>query len=290
MRPVALVLLLLPLAVGCRRGPAPAGNWVARVGDAVLTQEDLAEALETLPPGLDSAAARQQVVEQWVTNELLVQEARTQGVADEPAVRRALDESERAVLADALVERFFAANPGSPTDDELEAYFRQHQAELTLDEPYVRLRLLRTASAAEAGQARAALDRAAASPMADSLWRLVVREYADDAPGALAFSAGYVPESRLRAMGDALAEAVAPLEPGGVAPVLRAGNTFYVVQLVARLPPGTPPQLDWLRDELRERLAVERRRTLLARQVEALRTEALADGRLDLPAVDSTAR
>jgi hypothetical protein len=116
-----------------------------------------------------------------------------------------------------------------------------------------------------------------------------VREYADDPSTAQQFSRGFVPESRLSTIGDRLAEPVAGLQPGGVTPVISAGDAHYVAQLVARLPAGTPARLDWLRGELRSRLAIERRRTLLARQVQALRTEAQADGRLDLPAAPQAA-
>jgi hypothetical protein len=45
-----------------------------------------------------------------------------------------------------------------------------------------------------------------------------------------------------------------------------------------------------VRDEIRERIAIDRRRDLLARQVQALRTEAPAAGRLDIPTGAGRAR
>ena len=75
--------LLALLALGaCSDAPsadAPGGGeTVARVGDARLTEGDVANALGDGPVGLDSVTAREQVIEQWVQRELLVQEARRQ--------------------------------------------------------------------------------------------------------------------------------------------------------------------------------------------------------------------
>ena len=60
-------------------------------------------------------------------------------------------------------------------------------------------------------------------------------------------------------------------------------KSFYVLQVVDRRPEGSPARLEWIREDLRERIAIDRRRALIARQVQALRTEAMAAGRLDVP-------
>jgi hypothetical protein len=285
LRTAVLALTATLALVACRRDVS-APDYAARVGDATLPQEEVAEALSTLPAGLDSAAARQQFIEQWVTAELLAQEARRRGLPEQTDVRSALAESERAVLGAALVERFFAANPGSPSDEELASYFSEHSEELRLREPFARVRHLQAANGEIAETARASLARAGSAAVADSVWRMIAREYAGDPEGAIAMSDAYIPESRLRAVGDRLAEALASLTPGEVV-VVEAAGVFHVVQLVDRRPVGSPAELDWIRADLRERVAIDRRRDLLARQVQALRTEALANGRLEVPAAGS---
>jgi len=281
LRPAALALAAGLTLAACR-GTSETPSFVARVGDAVLTRDELTTALSALPAGLDSAAAREQIVEQWVTAELLAHEARRRGLPDEPEVQSALRENERAVLGAALVEHFFAANPGSPTDEELAAYLDERQEELVLREPWVRIRHLRTRTAEEAESARAGLARAGTAAFADSLFRMLTREYAVDPEGSQAMATSYLPESRFRATGELLAETVAALAPGQAAVVPVAG-AFHVVQLVDRRPAGSRAQPAWVRDEYRERMAIDRRRDLLARQVQALRTEALAGGRLEVP-------
>src|SRR5690606_41926468 len=69
---VAVVLLL----AGCN-GDDSANRYVARVGDRYLLQEDVDRQLAALPVRPDSIVARQQIIEQWVMNELLRSEEHT---------------------------------------------------------------------------------------------------------------------------------------------------------------------------------------------------------------------
>ena len=76
-----LLPVLAALALSGCRGENPSAfpadsPAVARVGEAVLTEAELRDALGSATPGLDSASARRQVVEQWVRRQLVVQEAR----------------------------------------------------------------------------------------------------------------------------------------------------------------------------------------------------------------------
>ena len=281
MGPRVAVLAALVALAGCGgEADAPAGDAVVRVGEAALTEADLAEALGDAPAGLDSATARAQVVDQWVRRELLVQQARAQGLDQDPAVRRRLADSERATLEAAALDALFAQTPSEPTDAELQAYYRKNRAALALRDPYVRLRHVRVADAERAGQARAAMARALGSPYPDSLFALVAREFADDARGAVALAGEYVSEGRLRSLDETLGERVAALPVGTEVAVVPVGRVFHVVQVVDRVPAGTVPPFALVRDELAERLAVQHRRDAEARLLQRLRSEALADGRL----------
>ncbi|WP_420454913.1 peptidyl-prolyl cis-trans isomerase [Rubrivirga sp.] len=276
-------VLLLALAVSaCGDAPADVsdGAAVARVGDAELTEADLADALGDAPAGLDSATVREQLVEQWVQRELLIQEARRQGLDDDPAVARRLQEAERSTLEQAALETFFEQAPAEPSDADLEAYYDRHRDALALREPYVRLRHLRLADASKAAEARASLARAVASPYPDSLFVLVAAEYADDPAGATAFAGEYVSEERIRSLDETLGERVARLSAGAEVAVVPVSRTVHLVQVVDRVPAGTVPPFRLVRDELAERLGVQMRRDAQARLLQRLRSEAQAAGRL----------
>ena len=90
----------------------------------------MADALGDVPASLDSVTAREQVVEQWVQRELLVQEARRQGLDQDPTVRRRLAEAERAALELAALDAYFDQAPADPSEAELKAYYDRHRDQL----------------------------------------------------------------------------------------------------------------------------------------------------------------
>lgn len=263
--------------------PAPVvDDTVARVGEAALTESDLREALG-VAGAVDSAVARDQIVEQWVSRELLVQAARAEGLDQDPAVRRLLEESERATLAAAALERLSAESPPEPSEADLRAAYERERDDLVLTEPYVRVRHLRTASPDAAEAALAALNEAPATADADSLFLETVRLYADDARGALALAAEYVPERRLADLAPSLPARVRRQAPGGPAVLVGGAESgFHVVQVVDRVRPGGVPPFDLVRGDLAERLVIDLRRRQEARYLQRLRTEARAAGRLDI--------
>ena len=278
----ALLLAVLALAAcGGAEGDEPAGDQVARVGDAVLTESDLEDALGDAPSGLDSLTARAHVIEQWVQRELLVQEARAQGLDQDPTVRRLLDESERATLEGAALDAYFAQASVEPSDDDLEAYYELNKGALALREPYVRLRHLRITNG-RAGEAREAMLQAINSSFPDSLFTLIAREYADDPNGAIAFASEYVSESRLRSLDETLGNRVAALPAGAQVATVPIETAVHVLQVVDRVPAGTIPPLALVRDDLTERLAIQKRREAEVRLLQQLRTEAQARGRLEV--------
>ncbi|MGB1375861.1 MAG: peptidyl-prolyl cis-trans isomerase, partial [Rhodothermales bacterium] len=74
---------------GCTSSPEPA-SYVARVGNSLLTQGEVNALIQDRPVFLDSVDAVSQIVEQWVTNELLYQEALSRGLRGDPDVQRLL--------------------------------------------------------------------------------------------------------------------------------------------------------------------------------------------------------
>lgn len=271
------------LVAGCGGGGSPSSDdFAARVGTEYLREEEVASALGDLPVGLDSLTARQQVIEQWVHSRLLEQEARRSGLSTQEDVQRQLAESERAVLAAALIDRFFEVNAEEPTDEEIQAYYDANRAKLELREPYVQIRLLTTEDAARAQQGRASMIRAQGSPFADSLWKMTAEEFAFDPEGALGLSSSYLPESRLSGLDEIIGRQGSVLDLDAISPVFESGGRHHVLQIVSRIGAGVTPELPWIRDELRQRLAIEKRNSSLAQQIQQLQNEAESDGRLEI--------
>lgn len=284
---VGLVVLggLAVVLGGCGSEPARP-DFVARVGEAVLTRADLSGALEAMPAGMDSATAKAQYVEQWVTSQLLALEAERRGLRDTYEVQRQLAENERNVLAAALLGALYEADESTISTADLETYFERNRTRLRLREPYVRIRFVETPSRADAETALAALQEIVHDDpnptAADSAFVALARLHAADTTATLALARSYIPQSRLaRQTGTAPGTVVAQLEPGETSPVLATPDSaFYVIQLVERVPAGAEPQLAWIAEDIRRQLAIERRKQAVAREVQRLRTEAEARGDL----------
>lgn len=269
----AAVLLL----VGCESEEAPT-DYVARVHDRYLTQNELDASLQNLA-GLDTTEARRQIIEQWVTRTLLLQEALALNLENTPEVRKRLEEQKRAVLITALTNRIYDAAEVEPSPGDVRNYFASHRDQLRLREPYVRVRYLVTARRADAQRIRDQLAEGAS----DSLWTTWARTSAMDPTQALELARRYMPVSRLFARLPQMRAALTDLGEGETAPVItRNDSLHHIIQVVERVPEGTPPELEWVEPEIRRRLMVRARKQMYAREVQRLRNEAKARNALDI--------
>jgi hypothetical protein len=267
-----VVLLLVPVLGACEQ-EGTQSSFVARVGDDVLTHEELSASLEGLGPTIDSSQARRQLVDQWVTRTLLLREAERLNLASEPEVQEQLEEKRRTVLISALTNRIYQNAEVEVSDAEVEDYFQRHRQQLTLREPFVQVRHLATGDRA---RARTLRSRLRTETVSDSVWREIARREAVDPTRALQWADRFVPQSRLFARYPYVRDALGALEDGEVAPVVQDDSLFHVLQLMRRIPAGTEPKLAWIEPKIRRRLRIRSRKQMYAREVQRLRTEAKA--------------
>lgn len=273
-------LLLLVSLPACRQEVATP-DYVARLNDQYLTRAELEEALRALPAGRDTSLAREQIIEQWLTNALLFEEARRRGLHAEPEVQRLLRENERSVLVSALLKEFYE-EPADPASTEVRAYYERHKEQLRLREPYLRVRALATLHPDSAATARGLLQRATYRGDAEGAWPALVRRFAHDPEGARLLAEAAYPESRLFSTQEDVHEALGSLREGQIAPIVATDSLFYLIQVVERFPAGSTPRIEWVGDEIERRLGIEGRKQLYARQVQRLRNEALSRDALEI--------
>lgn len=274
---------------GCSNERANERDYVARVGDAVLSYEDVRLALATMPAGIDSATARDQHVEQWVRSHLLAAEARRRGLHEQPDVMRQLEDNERSVLGAALLEAIYNEEAASFSNAELETYFDRNRDRMRLRDDFVRVLYIDARDQEAASSARTEMIGLVRSgrddASRDSLFSIIARNYALDTTASLALARTYVPQTRLaRQSGSAHWPVIAQMRSGETSNVLEtADSTYFVVQLVDRVPAGQEPRIEWVADELRRQMAIQTRKQTVAREVQRLRTEAEARGDLSRP-------
>ena len=274
------VLLLGVGGIGCESDEPPS-SYVARVGSHYLTADELDRRLKGMGSVLDSSEARQQIIEQWVTQMLLYREAQRLNLESVDSVQQELEQQRRSTLRTALKNRLYDEADLEPTPQEVRTYFVRHKEQLRLREPYVNARYLAIERPAAAQTVRQRLQTL--SPQADSTWDRLVRTHAADTLQAQRLSRRFLPERRLVQQLPFRPAQLDILREGDTAPVVESDGRYHVLRLDRRIPEGTEPRLEWLEPEIRRRLRIRARKQTYAHEVERLRTKAQANDALDTP-------
>lgn len=275
-----ILVLLAGSLIGCE-SQAPSTSYVARVGDHHLTHDELDRLLEGMGPTPDTSEARQQIIEQWVTQTLLYREALRMNLEQVDEVQHQLDEHRRSTLVSAMTDRIYEEAEIAPSEEEIQTYFERHREQLRLREPYVNVRYLSASTVEDAQTIRNELITRSSLP--DSTWRQLIQEYAMDPAVARQISAHFMSEGRLFAQLPFLRDELDALQEGQVAPIVQENERYHVVQLVRQISEGTEPEVEWVEEEIRRRLRIRARKQMYAREVQRLRNEARANDELELP-------
>jgi parvulin-like peptidyl-prolyl isomerase len=248
---------------------ASGGEVVARFDGHALTLRDLEAQIDSQPAAIRERLAvadeRKEFVDELVRTLVLANRAEAKGYHRDAAfVRRYAQE-----LANLLVEKDVEAPERArpPTDDEVRAYFAEHEKDLNRPER-VRLAVIgfdapdAAAKAKKRGAAQAALTSALASASDHYAFGNLARLRSED-PRTRGTNGEIPPMSRedlSAAFGPELAAAAFELtQAGAVLPrVVEGERALHLVKLVAR-EPAAHPTLEDVKDLLRQRLAAERR-------------------------------
>jgi peptidyl-prolyl cis-trans isomerase C len=277
--------LVLALAACTRTAPVPqAGPVVAHFDGGVVTEVELRQALQKLPPSMranfESLSGQRDVAASLVDRRLLVIEAERRGLASDPEIQRQVRELEEKLLIQALVDQEQRAAGKTPESELRAAYDAQREAFATpvrIKVGRVMVRVPQAATAAERTRARQRAERWAARLKAgESLTRV-----AAEGDGPERSQGGVLgPLTREdiadRGFGDA---AFALKTPGAVSPVFAQADGFGVAKLLERQESRIPP-FEEVRAAVEAKVAPGRQRQVFEQLINRLRKS--SDVRIDL--------
>jgi hypothetical protein len=254
----------------CSREPR-ASEYVARVDGSTLTRDDLAAAIDT------AAGSMRQYVNDWIVAELLYQEATRRGFLDSETLRRQFEQTKKRLAIAALLDKelYGGADSLAITDAAVKSYFDSSGSMFTLRQDIIRASYALFSERDAANQFRSLLLRGHSWPeivgtlendtlLAHHLQQLVTGQY---------YTASTLYPQELWKLAHSL-------RPGEVSFVLKAPSGFYVIQLVGMKLQGETPDLDYVRDEVRNRILMEARRTRYEKLIADLRARHAVDIRL----------
>ena len=250
LRPL-LILGWLTGLVACS-APPNEQELVARVGNADLS---LSQLEDRLPPGDDpTGEAASTVVEGWVKEELLYQEALKRKLEQAPHIRTLLEQAQRDILVAELLNSEFEDKELEITEDAVLSYFEEHRAEFVLTRPRVRARHVLLAAQRDARTVRQALVKG------DSFETVAEQYSQDQETKLLGGDLGYFNE----ADDPILWEACQDLPLNTFSKARKTQYGYHIIQVLERQEAGILRELDGLvRDQIVENLVrLEHRRRL----------------------------
>ncbi|MEN9839352.1 MAG: hypothetical protein RL177_831 [Bacteroidota bacterium] len=266
-------IVSLMLVSACSATTEDDRRVMAEVGDDVLTYSQVRDAIPYAIWQSDSLNATNEYIKQWTLTRLLASEAERLGLHELDEVAERIRTHRDDVLIETLRDR--ALN--SLTDEihvsesEIEAYFEENKPQFVLSERHVRIRHISTVSLDLAVAAKAELSRGGD-------WAQIVERYASDKAMALASPETLLPMSALATDAPWLQASMASLSPNTISSIREDEGRFHFVQLLETYPPGSVPDISWVKDRILEWLTIEKRRIALLSFEQQLLLQAQADG------------
>jgi hypothetical protein len=267
---LAAAVLLLP---GCVREQKP-GPYVARVDQSYLTEDELAASRDSTG---DIRQGNREFIGNWVTTELLYQEAARRHLADTPELRRQIENTRKHLAIAALLEaEVYGADSGAVTEDAIASLYNAGGEAFRLREDVMNL------SFALFGD-RDAANTFRSRVLGGIQWESAIQQIQRDSllTGQLIQVAGrqYFTHSILYP--EELWKLAHTLSPGDISFVLKTDAGYYVVMAHGMRKQGEMPELNYIRNEIRERLLIEQRRIAYEKFLARLRSQHTVEVRTD---------
>ena len=248
------LLFVIIVLGGCNQAKPPSDEQViARVGNQFLTLEQVLREIPPFALEQDQYQAIQSFRDEWLRTTVLQREALRNNLHRNPQIRERLEQSEREILRNALREGILATHPISISDAEVRDYYNLHRDNFVLQERYLRVRHVVTQTLDESRDAKNDLMRGIG-------WEAVVERYAIQPEETLLRANQFFPESTLFTNNPPMREYLRVMGITEISPIRSFEGRFHFIQIMEDRPAGEHPDLEWVFDQIRTWLEMEKRR------------------------------
>ncbi|MDZ7680323.1 MAG: peptidyl-prolyl cis-trans isomerase [Fodinibius sp.] len=267
----------LLLLSGCtQQSPNNAEDMLARVGNTYLTIEQAKSDIPDFVMQSDSISALHSYREEWVREQVLLQEANRLNLAQEEEVRKKLEQARQEVLREALKDYVMGAKQEDleVTDAEVRSYYQANKEQFALNEDFVQFRHLRTRTITDA--------RAARQDLLDGVsWPEVANQYGINPEVAINESEQYWPISMAAQNIDIMNRYLNIIGQSEISPIQRVNGVYHFVQLMDKRSEGDQPNLDWLMNEIKDWMILNKRRQNFSSYVKNLYLKAKSNNEVE---------
>ncbi len=263
---VAVAIWALGAVLSGCQPPTDESPVLVIVNSKPITQDEFEFRWAELPPAAQERyrrdGGRRKFLDDLVSRELLLQEARKQGLDRSPTAVERLERLKEQMAMEELV-RATVTTQVQATPEEVEAYFAAHEAELRGTE-LVRVAHIVVRSVALARELKQQLDHGAD-------FAVLAQRFSMDQ--MTRFRGGDLGLLRPGTLGRELSAALGALKPGMVSEPVESQDGVHLVKLVSREPDQTPAA-EATRQRLRQELYAEKQRRRFEEYLAQLRSSA----------------
>ena len=245
---------------GCSKKETP-DIYVAKVNDAVLTEEQIKSALSQ---DRNRGKYRSEFIHNWIENEILYQEAAKNGILEDKEFNSIVEQSKKEIAAAFFINKILAENKIEPTEDEMRKYYENNKEEFKLTDDLLRLNIINFSDFDKAVQFR--------NMAIETNWNSSLNKYRTESSilsnqaGQLLYKYQLQPLSLLRSLNG--------LQKDDVSLVIETEpSKFAVVQLTEKFNKDMIPSFDDAKEEVKERLTIIKRKDFLRLYIDKLITD-----------------
>ncbi|MCX6174339.1 MAG: peptidylprolyl isomerase [Ignavibacteriales bacterium] len=250
---------------GCSKEEKPSKH-VAKVNKSVLTEDDVKSALSE---ERNKGIYREEYINNWIQTEILFQEAANKGLLNDKEFKSLLDRTKKELASALFIRKIVDENKIEPTDDEIKKYFDNNKDDFKLVDDAYRFNEIKFNDYNKAVEFR--------NSLLETEWNRALNQYRNDQsiielqPQKLLLKYQIQPTTLLRVittLGINEVSVVFETEP----------MKFTVVQLLEKIGKDLIPQLDIVKNEVKERLSIIKRNQYIKEYIDKL----IADHNLEI--------
>jgi len=256
-------MIIFGILAGCTSEKVENSDIVAKVNQAFITNSFLDEASSQQTSEEVRAALKRRIMEKWIEDEILYQSAIQEGLTLSEYEQEQITAYRKRILIEKYLEKHLNRSY-RVTDQEIEDYYNQHEQEYIWSEDYAHLIHLVLDND----------DRAIRLEIGNSkdLLEVIQKNFFDQKStherpiGDL----GYV---RLSILPERLASRIKSMRTGTIQGPIRTEYGYHYVQLMDHQKAGRVKTLDIVKDEIIERIKLQKRKTELDDLMRNLRAD-----------------
>ena len=250
---------------------------LAKVGSSVLLTS---QAKANIPYKIfqkDSVSALIEYRESWIKKQIILQEAFRLRIHRQNDVLDRLDYIRNDFIAQATKDYILAelSDDIKVSEEEARLYYQENKNSFVLEERYIRFRHLRSATYQDAQDARQDLLKGIS-------WEIVLENFSINPVSALRGSEKFWPESTAASEYGILNRYLQIIGINEISVIKKIGNEYHFVQLLEERAEGDHPDLNWLIDQIKDWLILEKKRIAFNTFVKNLYLQAQANNEIEI--------